>query len=91
MCPSTCAPITIAGTAIASFTVFEPLLNIAMTAGVVAALAAGAASVDGVHDPGQWVNVYYFALLWVAATLIRVLTVRVAEKVDVARAEPRVS
>jgi len=87
VCPSTCAPITIAGTAIASFTVFEPLLNIAMTAGVVTALAAGAASVDGVHDPGQWVNVYYFALLWVAATLIRILTVRVAEKVDVARAE----
>lgn len=87
VCPSTCAPITIAGTAIASFTVFEPPLNLAMTAGVVAALAAGAASVDGVHDPGQWVNVYYFALLWVAATLIRILTVRVAEKVDVARAE----
>jgi signal transduction histidine kinase len=87
VCPSTCAPIAIAGTAIASFTVFEPLLNVAMAAGVVAALAAGAATVDGLRDAGQWVNVYYFALLWVAATLIRFLTVRVAEKVDAARAE----
>ncbi|MCX8563901.1 ATP-binding protein [Mycolicibacterium mucogenicum] len=86
VCPSTCAPIAIAGTAIASFTVFDPLLNLAMTAGVVTALAAGAAAFDGVRDPGQWVNVYYFALLWVASTLIRMLTVRVAEKVDVARA-----
>jgi len=87
VCPSTCAPIAIAGTAIASFTVFEPLLNMAMTAGVAAALAAGVASVDGLRDADQWVNVYYFALLWVASTLIRMLTVRVAEKVDVARAE----
>lgn len=87
VCSPTCAPIAIAGTAIASFTVFEPLLNAAMTAGVVAALAAGAASVGGVHDTGQWVNIYYFALLWVASTLIRILTVRVAERVDVARAE----
>ncbi|MCX8557427.1 ATP-binding protein [Mycolicibacterium mucogenicum] len=87
VCPSTCAPIAIAGTAIASFTVFEPLLNTAMAAGVVTAVAAGAAAVDGVRDPGQWVNVYYFALLWVASTLIRILTVRVAEKVDVTRAE----
>ncbi|MFL0176664.1 sensor histidine kinase [Mycobacterium sp. SMC-13] len=86
-CPSTCAPIAIAGTAIASFTVFEPLLNTAMTAGVVAALAAGAASAGGIHDSDQWVNVYYFALLWVASTLIRFLTVHVAERVDVARAE----
>ncbi|KAB7754054.1 sensor histidine kinase [Mycolicibacterium mucogenicum] len=87
VCPPTCAPIAIGGTAIASFTVFEPLLNAAMAAGVVAAVAAGAAPVGGVHDTDQWVNVYYFALLWVASTLIRILTVRVAEKVDAARAE----
>ncbi|MUL48677.1 ATP-binding protein [Mycobacterium sp. CBMA293] len=87
VCQPTGVAVSIAGTAILSFTVLAPLLDVAMTVGVVAALVTGSALADRSIASGALVSVYYFALLWAAATVVQMLTVRVTDSVDNARAE----
>ena len=87
LCESSCVSISIAGTAILSFTVLALMLNVAMTLGLAAALTVGWALADRSIASGPMASVYYFVLLWAAATVAQMLTVRVTDSVDNARAE----
>lgn len=87
LCESSCVSISIAGTAILSFTVLALVLNVAMTLGLAAALTLGWTLADRSIASGPLVSVYYFALLWAAASVAQLLTVRVTDSVDRARAE----
>ncbi len=84
---ATLGPLTIAGTAVGSFTGLSPRLNIALTAGVATAYAIGAGTVVGWRHIGDNFGVYYFAGLWAMSMLIRALILRVTDSVDAVRAD----
>ncbi len=82
------APVAIAGTAVISFTIATPpRVSLALSAGVAAAFAIGAARAVGWNHVGDIFNLYYFALQWVTASLIRMMVLRVADSVDTSRTE----
>ncbi|TRW86200.1 ATP-binding protein [Mycolicibacterium sp. 018/SC-01/001] len=83
---SNSAPQAIAGTAVISFAVSLPaLLTFAITLVIAGAYAVGAAEVVGWGEVGSIRAVYYFALQWTTASLIRFMLLRVAAAVDQAR------
>ena len=82
---STFSLVAIAGTAIISFTVFSPWVNVVLTLGVAAAYVLGTTAFGWGHVGGN--IAVYFAVLWLAATLNRVLMLRVTDSVDAARAD----
>lgn len=84
---ATLGPLTIAGTAVGSFTGLNPRINIALTAGVATAYAIGAASVVGWSHIGDNFGIYYFAGLWAMSMVIRALILRVTDSVDAVRAD----
>lgn len=80
------APQAIAGTAVVSFAVSLPATYTApMTALIAAAYATGTAQVIGWDQIGSVLAVYYFALQWGTAALIRGMLLRAAAAVDRAR------
>ncbi|BCI50929.1 hypothetical protein NIIDNTM18_02070 [Mycolicibacterium litorale] len=80
------APQAIAGTAVVSFAVSLPAAaTAAMTVAIAAAYATGTAGVTGWDDVWSVLAVYYFALQWVTASMIRAMLLRVAAAVDRAR------
>ncbi|KUI25817.1 hypothetical protein AU196_22350 [Mycobacterium sp. IS-1742] len=80
------APQAIAGTAVVSFAVSLPAsVTLPMTVGIAAAYAAGTAEVVGSEQVWSVLAVYYFALQWVTASLIRAMLLHVAGTVDSAR------
>ncbi|MUL78929.1 hypothetical protein [Mycolicibacterium sp. CBMA 226] len=84
---SNSAPVAIAGTAVISFTIATPpRLSLALAAGIAAAFATGASRIVGWNHVGDIFNLYYFALQWITAALIRAMVLRVADSVDNARA-----
>ncbi len=77
------APQAIAGTAVISFAVVLPAgVSLVMTLGVAAAYAAGVAGVSGWGHVVDVAALYYFALQWTTAGLIRLMLLRVAAAVD---------
>ncbi len=84
------APQAIAGTAVVSFAVSVPLaVSLPMTAGIAVAYAWGAAGVVSWDNVTRVAAVYYFALQWCTAGLIRSMVLRVADAVDAASAGRR--
>jgi signal transduction histidine kinase len=80
------APQAIAGTAVVSFAVSLPAsVTLPMTIAVAATYAAGTAEVVGPEQVWSVLAVYYFALQWVTASLIRAMLLHVAGTVDRAR------
>lgn len=80
------APQAIAGTAVVSFAVSLPAaVTLPMTVAIAAAYAAGTAQVVGPEQVWSVLAVYYFALQWVTASLIRAMLLHVAGTVDNAR------
>ncbi|HRD11327.1 MAG TPA: ATP-binding protein [Mycobacterium sp.] len=76
----------IAGTAVIGFSVAaSPPLSIPMTAGIATAYAWGSAGVLGWNHIAPVAALYYFALQWITAALIRIMLLRVAAAVDRAR------
>lgn len=87
---SNTAPQAIAGTAVVSFAVSVPLrASLPISLGIAAAYAWGAAGVVGWDNIYRIAALYYFALQWVTAGLIRVMVLRVARAVDRASAARR--
>jgi hypothetical protein len=85
---SNSAPVAIAGTAVISFTISTPVrLSLAMAMGIAGAFAAGSAMMVGWSHIGDIFNLYYFALQWATAALIRLMVLRVADSVDRARTD----
>lgn len=85
---SNSAPVAIAGTAVISFTIATPpRVSIALAVGIAGAFAAGSSRAVGWQHVGDIFNLYYFALQWVTAALIRAMVLRVADSVDTARTE----
>lgn len=82
------APVAIAGTAVVSFTLATAVsVSPALVVGIAAAFATGASVVVGWSHVGDIFNLYYFALQWATAALIRLMVVRVADSVDAARSD----
>ena len=82
------APVAIAGTAVISFTIATSVrVSFVLAVGIAAAFAYGASRVVGWDSVGDIFNLYYFALQWVTAALIRLMVLRVADSVDIARAD----
>lgn len=82
------APQAIAGTAVISVSVVvSPYASLPMTLGVAAAYAWGAAAVVGTENLGAVAALFYFALQWATASLIRFMLLRVAGAVDHARSD----
>jgi signal transduction histidine kinase len=82
------APQAIAGTAVISFSVaVSPRASLPMALGVAGAYAWGAATVLGWGHLGAVAALYYFALQWGTASLIRAMLLRVAGAVDRARSD----
>lgn len=80
------APQAIAGTAVVSASVaVSPYASLPMTLGVAAAYAWASSQVVGVENLGAVAALYYFALQWLTAALIRMMLLRVAAAVDRAR------
>ncbi|MGE2716259.1 sensor histidine kinase [Mycolicibacterium litorale] len=80
------APQAIAGTAVVSFAVSLPAaLTAPMTIAIAVAYAAGTAQVSGWGQVGSVLAVYYFALQWGTAAVIRGMLLRAATAVDRAR------
>lgn len=80
---SNSAPQAIAGTAVVSFAVSLPaVITFPMTIAIAAVYAAGTAGVVGPEQVWSVLAVYYFALQWVTASLIRAMLLRVAGTVD---------
>ncbi|SHT78400.1 Signal transduction histidine kinase-like protein [Mycobacteroides abscessus subsp. abscessus] len=84
---ATLGPLAIAGTAVGSFTGLSPRFNIALTLGVAAAYAVGAASVVGWSHVADNFGIYYFAGLWAMSMTIRALILRVTDSADALRAK----
>ncbi len=83
---SNSAPQAIAGTAVVSFSVCLPArFTLPMTGAIAAAYAVGAAGVVGWDRVWSVPALYYFALQWVTAGLIRYMLLRVAAVADQAR------
>jgi len=80
------APQAIAGTAVVSFSVCLPArFTLPMTLMIAGAYAVGVAEVAGWDQVGSVPAVYYFALQWVTASMIRLMVLRVAAVADRAR------
>ncbi|WP_396910868.1 sensor histidine kinase [Mycolicibacterium sp.] len=80
---SNSAPQAIAGTAVVSFAVsVPPRVSLPITLGVAACYAWGSVGVVGWQHLSAVAALYYFALQWLTATLIRVMVLRVAGAVD---------
>ena len=80
------APVAIAGTSVIGFAVALPArATFPMTVGVAAAFAFGSASTIGWAHVREIFNLYYFAVQWTTAALIRLMLLRVAAAVDRAR------
>jgi signal transduction histidine kinase len=85
---SNSAPVAIAGTSVIGFAVALPArVTLPMTVGVAAAFAFGSASAIGWAHVPEVFNLYYFAIQWTTAALIRMMLLRVAAAVDHARDE----
>ncbi|MGH3677367.1 MAG: ATP-binding protein, partial [Mycobacterium sp.] len=77
------APQAIAGTAVISFAVVLPArVSLPMAVVVAVTYAGGAAAVTGWDRVADIGAVYYFALQWATAALIRIMLLRVAAAVD---------
>jgi signal transduction histidine kinase len=77
------SPQAIAGTAVISFAVVLPArISLLMTVVIAAAYAWGAAAVAGWEHVADIGAIYYFALQWITAGLIRLMLLRVASAVD---------
>lgn len=84
------APQAIAGTAVISFAVSVRLpASLLITLTVAATYAWGSAGVVGWHHIAGIAALYYFALQWLTAALIRVMVLRVSSAVDDASAARR--
>jgi signal transduction histidine kinase len=82
------APVAIAGTSVIGFAVALPAcVSFPMTAGLAVAFAFGSASTIGWAHVREIFNLYYFAIQWTTAALIRMMLLRVAAAVDGARDE----
>lgn len=80
------APQAIAGTAVVSFSVCLPIrFTLPMTLAIAAGYAYGVAGVSGWERVASVMAVYYFALQWITASLIRLMVLRVAAVVDGSR------
>ncbi|QEN11955.1 sensor histidine kinase [Mycolicibacterium sp. ELW1] len=83
---SNTAPQAIAGTAVVSFAVsVSPLVSLPMTLGIAVAYAWGSAQILGWDRLGPVIALYYFALQWMTAALVRFILLRIATTVDRAR------
>lgn len=83
---SNSAPQAVAGTAVVSFSVCLPArYTLLMTGAIAAAYAVGSAEVVGWDGVGSIPALYYFALQWITAGLIRFMLLRVAAVADQAR------
>lgn len=81
------APLAIAGTAVISFSVsVPPRWSLPLALGIAAAYASGGAAVIGWERVADIPALYYFALQWSTASLIRFMVLRLAVAVDRARA-----
>ena len=82
------APVAIAGTSVIGFAVALPACaSFPMTVGLAVAFAFGSASTVGWAHVRDIFNLYYFAIQWTTAALIRLMLLRVATAVDRARDE----
>ncbi len=77
----------IAGTAVISFAVAVPFWwSLLMTAGIAAGYAWGSAHILGWGHITNVPALYYFAVQWITAALLRLMLLRIAATVDQARA-----
>ncbi len=84
---SNTAPQAIAGTAVVSFAVsISPRVSLPMTVGIAACYAWGSAEILGWSQLGPVIALYYFALQWITAAVVRFVLLRIATTVDRARA-----
>ncbi|CAN5329118.1 hypothetical protein BH11ACT7_BH11ACT7_37820 [soil metagenome] len=82
------APQAVAGTAVVSFSVSLPArVSLPIAATIAAAYALGGATISGWENLGDITALYYFALQWGTAALIRSMLHRVAAEVDRVRGE----
>jgi signal transduction histidine kinase len=80
------APVAIAGTSVIGFAVVLPArATLPMTVFLATAFACGSAATIGWAHVREIFNLYYFAVQWATAALIRVMLLRVAAAVDRAR------
>ncbi|MEW5808598.1 MAG: ATP-binding protein [Actinomycetota bacterium] len=85
---SNTVPQAIAGTAVVSFSVSVPArVSAALTVGIAACYAVGAANVIGWEDLGSVTALSYFAVQWVTASVIRFMLLRLANAIDGARSD----
>ncbi len=83
---SNCAPVAIVGTAVITYGIsLSARWSLAMTMGIAAAYAYGAAQVAGWSHVPEIFNLYYFALQWTTSALMRLTVLRVTGAVDTAR------
>ncbi len=81
------APLAIAGTAVIAFSVSVPApVSLLLSLGIAVAYACGSAAVIGWEQVSSVAALYYFALQWGTAALIRFMVLRTAGAVDQARA-----
>ncbi|UXA19097.1 ATP-binding protein [Mycobacterium sp. SMC-4] len=85
---SNSAPQAIAGTAVVSVSVsVAPLTSFMLASGVAAAYAYGAAGVLGWDGVASVTALYYFAVQWATASVIRYMLLGLASTIDRARNE----
>ncbi|MCG7592752.1 ATP-binding protein [Mycobacterium sp. PSTR-4-N] len=85
---SNTVPQAIAGTAVVSFSVsVAARVSAALTAGIAVCYAVGAAGVIGWQDLGSVTALFYFAVQWVTASVIRFMLLRLAVAIDSARGD----
>ncbi|OBF29140.1 ATP-binding protein [Mycobacterium sp. ACS4331] len=81
------APLAIAGTAVIGFSVaVRPRVSLPLALGIAISYACGSAAVLGWGQVSSVAALYYFALQWCTAALIRYMVLRIAAAVDQARA-----
>lgn len=81
------APQAIAGTAVVSLAVSMPMtVSLPMAAGIAAAYAFGSAEILGWKHLLPVAALYYFALQWITAALLRFMLLRIATTIDRTRA-----
>lgn len=82
------APQAIAGTAVVSISVsVSPFTSLPMTLGIAAAYAYGAAGAAGWENLSSVTALYYFAVQWLTASVIRLMLLGVAGAIDRARSD----
>lgn len=85
---SNSAPQAIAGTAVVSISVsVAPRVSLVLTLGVAACYAVGTAGVTGWSDVSSVTALYYFAVQWATASVIRIMLLGVATTVDRVRTD----